>query len=276
MADATKYLPVGGGNVASDFKSLFSLFKTRRSITFAYGFMLAFVLFTVFLAFSPSPNASAPWFANIFTSSQTSSFPSYKSQFPSFFSHLFPNSSRSYNKTSTLSPSSQYKVPTTNPRSSSNNSPPIVNKETSGAKDHILKANQTQNAASPRKILAPPPPHKSNSSVKNHSVKGVASNNYTASLAKKQNNATNTRKKEDELLIKSLMKCDLFDGEWVKDDSYPLYEPGSCTLIDEQFNCIGNGRPDKGYQKYKWKPKGCTLPRYVCQFHEFVAFCNCF
>lgn len=62
-------------------------------------------------------------------------------------------------------------------------------------------------------------------------------------------------------VMESLIKCDFFDGEWIKDDSYPLYKPGSCNIIDEQFSCINNGRPDKDYQKYKWKPKGCNLPR---------------
>ncbi|KAI4310651.1 hypothetical protein MLD38_035614 [Melastoma candidum] len=61
--------------------------------------------------------------------------------------------------------------------------------------------------------------------------------------------------------LESLRKCNFFDGNWVRDDSYPLYKPGSCSLIDEQFNCVLNGRPDKDYQKMKWKPKGCDLPR---------------
>ncbi|MFS7951640.1 putative PMR5 domain, trichome birefringence-like family [Helianthus anomalus] len=47
------------------------------------------------------------------------------------------------------------------------------------------------------------------------------------------------------------------------DESYPLYELCSCSLIDEQFNCFNSGRPDLGFQKYKWNPKGCTLPRYA-------------
>ncbi|KAL0452951.1 UNVERIFIED_CONTAM: protein trichome birefringence [Sesamum latifolium] len=87
--------------------------------------------------------------------------------------------------------------------------------------------------------------------------------NLTSSLMKKQNNGTNAAagKQGIDDLIKSLMNCDLFDGNWVKDDSYPLYNPGSCSLIDEQFNCFLNGRPDNGYHKLKWKPKGCTLPR---------------
>ncbi|XP_073157197.1 protein trichome birefringence-like [Henckelia pumila] len=61
--------------------------------------------------------------------------------------------------------------------------------------------------------------------------------------------------------MESLMNCDFFDGKWVRDESYPLYVPGSCSLIDEQFDCFGNGRPDNEYHKLKWKPKDCTLPR---------------
>lgn len=95
--------------------------------------------------------------------------------------------------------------------------------------------------------------------------KGEASN-YTSSLSKKQRNETKpgvSVKQGNDDLIESLKKCDLFDGDWVKDDSYPLYKPGSCSLIDEQFNCIRNGRPDKDYQKFKWKPRHCNLPRYI-------------
>lgn len=71
------------------------------------------------------------------------------------------------------------------------------------------------------------------------------------------------KKEKEKNLVSSLIECDLYDGDWVRDDSYPLYEPGSCKIVDEQFNCILNGRPDNDYQKLKWKPKGCTLPRYI-------------
>ncbi|XP_054803164.1 protein trichome birefringence-like isoform X2 [Prosopis cineraria] len=320
MADATKYLPVGGGNLISDLMSFLAYFKTRRSVPFAYGFTLAFVAFTFFLAFSPSPNASSPPFTNILTSSSTPA--PYKSQFNSLFSYFLPNisspdqpqrfplyintTSRSINVTSsspvsTSKPSSsknhspfissQNKFPATNQtalpssnstKTSSNRTsvlpvklPLIVNKEPSGAVNHTrspvrsdeskaAKGNQTTNVAASPKVLVSPPlqsvpvsPKKNLSSVEG--VKGVASNNYTASLAKKQSNSTIPGQKNE--LIESLMKCDLFDGEWIKDDSYPLYKPGSCSLIDEQFDCIQNGRPDKDYLKYKWKPKGCSLPR---------------
>ncbi|XP_047941967.1 protein trichome birefringence-like [Salvia hispanica] len=62
-------------------------------------------------------------------------------------------------------------------------------------------------------------------------------------------------------LLDQLSECDLFDGNWVRDESYPLYKPGSCSLIDEQFSCFLNGRPDNAYLKHRWKPKACNLPR---------------
>ncbi|KAL0648517.1 hypothetical protein Bca4012_046808 [Brassica carinata] len=68
-------------------------------------------------------------------------------------------------------------------------------------------------------------------------------------------------KQEIEKWSESLKNCEFFDGEWIRDETYPLYKPGSCKLIDEQFNCISNGRPDKDFQKLKWKPKKCSLPR---------------
>lgn len=62
-------------------------------------------------------------------------------------------------------------------------------------------------------------------------------------------------------LIKSLIECDLFQGKWVKDESYPLYTEGSCPHIYEAFNCFLNGRLDKSYQKLRWQPNECNIPR---------------
>ncbi|XP_048321568.1 protein trichome birefringence isoform X2 [Ziziphus jujuba] len=336
MADTTKHLPINRGTLISDLKSIFSLVKTRRTAAFIYGFMFAFVGFTVFLALNPSPNSAAPWFTNIFSTSgkdgSSSSFSS-RSQFPSIFSYFFPNNtsprqvqtfaapppilqtnfSRSGNNTfqsptvnrepstvqnhnqSTLNsdkaqvlkanqtsvPTPQTPLPVSNNASSSpsvNKAPPVVKNQTRSTGNSnqtaAFKANQTVVSAPVTQAAdnkSSSPTAKVGSSEKINSGKDEKKveqksepSNYTASLSKKQRNETKPAvsvKQGDDDLIESLKKCDLFDGNWVKDDSYPLYKPGSCSLIDEQFNCIRNGRPDKDYQKFKWKPRHCNLPR---------------
>ncbi|CAA7405970.1 unnamed protein product [Spirodela intermedia] len=56
--------------------------------------------------------------------------------------------------------------------------------------------------------------------------------------------------------------CDLFQGKWVWDESYPLYEAGDCSFLDEGFRCTENGRPDSFYTKWRWQPSHCDLPRF--------------
>ncbi|WOL03772.1 hypothetical protein Cni_G12492 [Canna indica] len=57
-------------------------------------------------------------------------------------------------------------------------------------------------------------------------------------------------------------ECDWFEGEWVWDERYPLYESASCPFLDEGFRCSENGRPDRMYTKWRWQPAGCDLPRF--------------
>ncbi|XP_066319627.1 protein trichome birefringence-like 1 [Miscanthus floridulus] len=61
--------------------------------------------------------------------------------------------------------------------------------------------------------------------------------------------------------IGNMASCDTFYGNWVRDDSYPLYPAGSCPHVDESFNCHLNGRPDKAYERLRWQPSGCRIPR---------------
>ncbi|GFP95429.1 protein trichome berefringence-like 7 [Phtheirospermum japonicum] len=55
--------------------------------------------------------------------------------------------------------------------------------------------------------------------------------------------------------------CDVFDGKWVLDDSYPLYNASECPFVEQGFNCLLNGRDDEDYLKWRWKPKNCDTPR---------------
>ncbi|KAI3446410.1 hypothetical protein Pfo_003075 [Paulownia fortunei] len=360
MADITKYAPINGGTLISDFRTHFSILRTKRTVALAYGFVFVFIAFTIFLAFSPSSNSSSPWFTNIFTvstsSSSTTTSPtsssifsdeSNRSHFSSFFYYFFTNSSSSQSHNSspadnagsdnidflppnlnkepsvmenkTKNEEITHKVEALKPNNatvlpqkpflyqnvSKNSSPAKTSSELSkGSSDvnnqtqnkqlndkgevlkqqnqnrseefpgkvGVLKANQstigvTNSPGTANKTVNSSP--KSASEVKNATAngkKGIAENgvvkNLTSSLMKKPNNGIDVATKQGfDDLIKSLLNCDLFDGNWVRDDSYPLYKPGSCSLIDEQFNCFLNGRPDNGYLKLKWKPKGCTLPR---------------
>ncbi|XP_024981940.1 protein trichome birefringence-like 6 [Cynara cardunculus var. scolymus] len=56
--------------------------------------------------------------------------------------------------------------------------------------------------------------------------------------------------------------CDVTKGRWVFDESYPLYSAFACPFIDEAFNCEANGRLDKDYMKWRWKPQDCDIPRF--------------
>ncbi|XP_066355505.1 protein trichome birefringence-like 6 isoform X1 [Miscanthus floridulus] len=58
------------------------------------------------------------------------------------------------------------------------------------------------------------------------------------------------------------VKCDVSDGSWVFDESYPLYASNACPFIDEGFSCEANGRMDQSYMKLRWQPKHCSIPRF--------------
>ncbi|KAM3707406.1 hypothetical protein ACJW30_02G024400 [Castanea mollissima] len=57
-------------------------------------------------------------------------------------------------------------------------------------------------------------------------------------------------------------ECDLFEGNWVWDENYPLYQSKDCSLLDNGFRCSENGRPDLSYTKWRWQPKDCNMPRF--------------
>ncbi|KAL6555460.1 hypothetical protein OROGR_006718 [Orobanche gracilis] len=297
MAGITKYAHINGGALFSDIETHFSILRPKRTVTIAYLFVSAFLAFTIFLAFGPSSNSSSPWFTNIFTLSTTRSstianYPpsssvfsdeSYRSHFSSIYNYLFPNSSSSPSAPPPRSVGSQHNMMNEKPSVVKNKTmneasthkdnmtilPPkpsvnrTVNNNATPQKPSSQVEEGTQNLTRSGEIHGKVEVLKANSSAAAEGDKGIMVKNLNPPLQKKQDNSTDfgVRKQGIDDLIRSLMNCDLFYGNWVKDESYPLYNPGSCSLIDEQFNCFLNGRPDNGYYKVKWKPKGCTLPR---------------
>ncbi|CAI9101003.1 OLC1v1038217C1 [Oldenlandia corymbosa var. corymbosa] len=133
-------------------------------------------------------------------------------------------------------------------------------------KGDVLKANN-QSSTIGTVSNSPVKPNQAANLSSGIGEKGVVQNLTSSLVGKKSNGSSNSDVQQqkqgmnEEDLVKSLVNCNLFDGNWVKDESYPLYKPGSCTLIDEQFNCFLNGRPDSNYYQLRWKPHGCTLPR---------------
>ncbi|KAL8509455.1 hypothetical protein ACS0TY_016606 [Phlomoides rotata] len=57
--------------------------------------------------------------------------------------------------------------------------------------------------------------------------------------------------------------CDYSHGKWVWDETQPgrTYSE-SCPFLDPGFRCRLNGRKDLDYQKWRWQPQSCNLPRF--------------
>ncbi|XP_051120347.1 protein trichome birefringence-like 1 [Andrographis paniculata] len=66
---------------------------------------------------------------------------------------------------------------------------------------------------------------------------------------------------KDKAWLEIMSRCDIYDGKWVKNDLAPLYERGSCSFMDESFNCHRNGRPEYAFERYRWQPHHCNTPR---------------
>jgi len=64
---------------------------------------------------------------------------------------------------------------------------------------------------------------------------------------------------------KPQQQCDLYQGRWTFDaagELSPLYRESECEFLTEQVTCMRNGRRDDSYQKWRWQPNGCDLPRF--------------
>ncbi|XP_068653363.1 protein YLS7-like [Aristolochia californica] len=79
--------------------------------------------------------------------------------------------------------------------------------------------------------------------------------NATAPASTPQNQTKKT-------IVDSVESCDLFHGKWFYDQVGPLYTNNSCPVLTQMQNCQGNGRPDKDYENWRWRPAQCDLPRF--------------
>ncbi|XVF41156.1 hypothetical protein PTKIN_Ptkin01aG0257400 [Pterospermum kingtungense] len=267
----------------------FSLFTTRKTVAFAFSSASVFVVcFTTLLLLNPS-SYSSPWLKNFLEPSSS------RSHFSSLFSHFLPNSSQSNYYPLPIS------QPQVNPfqisqesesfdgkkdwslSSEGNNGDPFqISPESErfggkhesftgevnsgGAKIHLkgnafhtpnstLNASVTDNPGNSSQSLDF---RESGKEIKEGILeKGSVSSNATLDASSYEI----LEKQRKGNFVEITSHCRIFDGKWVRDDSYPLYPPGSCPLIDESFNCFLNGRPDRGYEKYRWQPNGCILPR---------------
>ncbi|XP_068662683.1 protein trichome birefringence-like [Aristolochia californica] len=334
MADAANHL-CKGGNFFADLHSLFNPLRTRRTKIFAYGFLFAFVACTAFLAFNPSATSS-PWFDRFFTSSSATAS-GYRSQFPSLFSYIFPdspavspfpspseslvvdvkiNGSKSVGgksqtppvgaevpagknhtgaptgggvsearvsnftaslarrnttagvwekaKNGTSSPVSENHVEK-RPRIQSNGTRPIAENRLNSTKPvpEVQMKKGPRGEENETKITSDIPLN-GTKPVLDNQIKNETKQESRAPAEKKKTGAgasSVASSSKEEISLDSLRKCDIFDGKWVKDDSYPLYKEGSCPHIDEPFDCFLNGRSDRNFLKLRWQPNGCKIPR---------------
>ncbi|ESQ48829.1 hypothetical protein EUTSA_v10020451mg [Eutrema salsugineum] len=236
-----KHMPIHGvSSVSVEIKSFFSAVKPRKTSTFVYAFIVTFVAFTIFLAFVPSPITVAPLISPYILPNVTAS----TSPNPFFVNSNFTNN------TTLRAPAPENLTPVT--KNVTFESP------TANGTKPLAFLSQTDHAG--ENMSCPNNNKTASISDKHRAVKIPLSDdlavNSSASPMRKQSRKSSMRRE-----IETLKNCDFFEGVWVKDDSYPLYKPGSCNVIDEQFNCISNGRPDVNFHKLKWKPKKCNLPR---------------
>ncbi|XP_021821431.1 protein trichome birefringence-like 1 [Prunus avium] len=271
-------------------------FNSRRAPALAYGFSFVCIACTLFLVFNPSGYSFPFGFKNIFHASFFYSSSAQTPNTPFELSRENPFSGKSeslphLDESGTLKSDHQMgNAQPPNPilflSQDSNQTSKNTTIQVSGEREGSMRTNESSSSSNEIEVFkvnaeeAKPVAVSSQSFSKDPNGKdGLAKNgvlgqaevgrsSYVALTSKESdggNEALPDSGKQSKQTGPGLdfwtNDCDIFDGRWVRDDSYPLYAPGSCPRIDESFNCFLNKRPDNGYEKYRWQPKHCNLPR---------------
>lgn len=242
-------------------------FASRKTTAFAYGFTFAFVTFTIFLVFDPSWDSS-PWFNKVFQASFYSS---------SWYSH--PKEHQSGDSLSAFSNENENLLANVVQKmgyrtgKSQSSSPSVYASILSLSQASISTSLSNGNESSTENWHSSSQSSledsgKDGSELKQSKggVMGMVGGSSYVSFTRKVGDYSKTsealsEKGGKQREIELMNNCNIFDGRWVRDDAYPLYAPGSCPHIDESFNCFLNRKPDNEYEKYRWQPKDCNIPR---------------
>ncbi|CAA7056027.1 unnamed protein product [Microthlaspi erraticum] len=101
-----------------------------------------------------------------------------------------------------------------------------------------------------------------NNNNKNNNNNNSNSNNSSDNSNNSSSNNNNISSKRVGFLEESGNDCDVFDGDWVWDESYPLYQSKDCRFLDIGFRCSEFGRSNLSYTHWRWQPRHCDLPRF--------------
>uniref|UniRef100_A0A0E0LQ52 Uncharacterized protein n=1 Tax=Oryza punctata TaxID=4537 RepID=A0A0E0LQ52_ORYPU len=108
----------------------------------------------------------------------------------------------------------------------------------------------------------PPPPELDKDQQPLRLIDTPMSMSMSSSSASLEEVGGNRSSSSDEQAVKV---CELYKGRWVYDAAgreAPLYRESECGFLTEQVTCMRNGRRDDSYQRWRWQPEGCDLPRF--------------